>query len=110
MNKNINKNINKTMINDSDSIYSQSSEPIKANANGNIASIIDLDIDNYTDKDLEKFFGLKKGYLIDDIEIKEREMREKIIKGMRSEVSFDKNFAKKVINFLNETNTTLLYC
>ncbi len=108
MNKNINKNINKTMINDSDSIYSQSSEPIKANANGNIASAIDLDIDNYTDKDLEKFFGLKKGYLIDDIEIKEREMREKIIKGMRSEVSFDKNFAKKVINFLNETKEILI--
>jgi hypothetical protein len=93
----------KTMINDSASIYKN----------------LDLDIDNYSDEDLENFLGLKKGYLIKDIEIKEVEMREKLISGIKNShshinghngngLSFDKSLAKKIIEFLNETKEILI--
>ena len=43
-------------------------------------SSLDLDIGNYSIKDLEKLFRLKKGYAVSDIELKEVQMRELLIK------------------------------
>jgi hypothetical protein len=41
---------------------------------------LDLDIGNYSIKDLEKFFRLKPGYTVSDIEYKEVKMRELLLK------------------------------
>jgi hypothetical protein len=41
---------------------------------------IDLDIRNYSIKDLETFFRLKSGYGIKEIEYKEAQMREILLK------------------------------
>jgi hypothetical protein len=57
---------------------------------------------------LESFLGLKNGYVIKDIETKEREMRETLIAGLKNDISFDKQFAKKIIYFLNETKEILI--
>jgi hypothetical protein len=108
MNSNNEKNLYKTMINDSDSLYKGNKDrPIIANGIGN-SSDLDLDIDNYSDEDLEVFFGLNKGYLIKDVEIKEKDMREKLIKGMTNGLSFDKTLAKTIIGFLNEAKEILI--
>lgn len=127
MNKNNNKSY-KTMINDSDSIYRENS-PIqdKARAGGLSNSLnLDLDIDNYSDDDLEKFFGLNKGYQVSDVETREKIMRNKLFQAIRGpgpgpgssssssnsgglgDASFDKVLAKKIIGFLNEAKEILI--
>jgi len=60
---------------------------------------LDLDINNYTVHDLETFFKLKKRtkYTIADIELKEYEIREQLLKSGH----VDKRFKRDLINFLN---------
>ena len=43
---------------------------------------LDLDINNYSINDIEKFFKLKKKtvYTVDDIELKETQIREQLLK------------------------------
>ena len=41
---------------------------------------LDLDIRNYSIKDLETFFHLKSGYGVSEIEYKETQMREVLLK------------------------------
>ena len=115
----------KTMINDSDSIYQKNigkQPPIQVkmpNSGNGLGSGsgsgldlgLDLDIDNYDDSELEKFFGLNKGYSVSDVEAKERSMREKMIFAIRSKsesIPGGSLLAKQVIHFLNEAKDILI--
>jgi len=68
-------------------------------------SDIDLDIRNYSIKDLEKFFQLKNKYTENDIEYKEYEIRERLL----SSGHVDKRFKKDLIDFLHQAKDWLVY-
>ena len=68
-------------------------------------SDIDLDIRNYSIKDLEKFFQLKKKYTENDVEYKEYEIRERLL----SSGHVDKRFKKDLIDFLHQAKEWLVY-
>lgn len=62
-------------------------------------SDLDLDINNYSIKDIEKFFRLKPNhkYTESDIELKEYQIREQLLKSGH----IDKTFKRDLIEFLN---------
>ena len=68
-------------------------------------SNLDLDISNYSIKDLEKFFQLKKKYSESDVEYQEYEIRERLL----SSGHVDKRFKKDLIDFLHEGKQWLIY-
>jgi len=68
-------------------------------------SDIDLDIRNYSIKDLEKFFQLKNKYTENDVEYKEYEIRERLL----SSGHVDKKFKKDLIDFLHQGKDWLVY-
>ena len=61
---------------------------------------LDLDINNYTFKDIEKFFRLKSNsnYTATDVELKEYQIREQLLKSGH----IDKRFKRELIEFLDE--------
>lgn len=66
---------------------------------------LDLDIRNYSIKDLEKFFSLKPGYGISDIEYKEVHMREVLLKTGHVK----KQFKGDLIEFLSKAKEWLIF-
>jgi hypothetical protein len=68
-------------------------------------SDFDLDIQNYSIKDLEKFFKLNKKYTEDDIEYKEYEIREQLL----SSGHINRRLQKDVIDFLKKAKDWLIY-
>jgi hypothetical protein len=63
-----------------------------------MTSNLDLDINNYTFSDLERFFQLhtKPKYTYEDVELKEYQIREQLLKSGH----IDKRFKKQLIDFL----------
>ena len=68
-------------------------------------SNIDLDIKNYTQKDIEKFFKLKGNYTLNDVEYKSYEIRETLL---QSDL-VDKDLKRDVIIFCTAAKQWLLY-
>jgi hypothetical protein len=66
---------------------------------------IDLDIRNYSIKDLEKFFQLKPKYGIEEIEYKQTQMREILLKSGHVK----KEFKGDLIEFLNKAKEWLIF-
>jgi hypothetical protein len=66
---------------------------------------LDLDIRNYSIKDLEKFFHLKSGYGISEIELKETQMREVLLKSGHVK----KEYKGDLIEFLTKAKEWLLF-
>ena len=68
---------------------------------------LDLDINNYSIKDLEKFFGLqsKSKYSSADIELKEYNIREQLL----TSGQVNKKFKRDLIQFLTEAKDWLIY-
>lgn len=66
---------------------------------------LDLDIGNYSIKDLEKFFNLKKTHTISDIELKEVQMREVLLKSGHVK----KEFKGDLIEFLAKAKEWLIF-
>lgn len=66
---------------------------------------IDLDIRNYSINDLEKFFQLKPKYGIDEIEYKQTQMREVLLKTGHVK----KEFKGDLIEFLNKAKEWLIF-
>ena len=66
---------------------------------------LDLDIRNYSIKDLENFFHLKSGYGVSDIEYKETEMREVLLKSGHVK----KEFKGDLIEFLSKAKEWLIF-
>ena len=66
---------------------------------------LDLDIRNYSIKDLEKFFHLKSGYDVSEIEYKEAEMREVLLKSGHVK----KQFKGDLIEFLTKSKEWLIF-
>jgi hypothetical protein len=66
---------------------------------------IDLDIGNYSIKDLEKFFQLKSGYGISDIEYKQTQMQEILLKSGHVK----KQFKGDLIEFLKKAKEWLIF-
>lgn len=66
---------------------------------------LDLDIRNYSIKDLEKFFHLKTGYGVSEIEYKEAEMREVLLKSGHVK----KQFKGDLIEFLTKAKEWLIF-
>jgi hypothetical protein len=66
---------------------------------------LDLDIRNYSIKDLETFFHLKTGYDISEIEYKEAEMREVLLKSGHVK----KQFKGDLIEFLTKAKEWLIF-
>lgn len=68
---------------------------------------LDLDINNYTIKDLEKFFKLEKGkrYTASEIEYKSVELRELLIQSG----TIDKKFLTELIKFLEKASDWLIH-
>ena len=66
---------------------------------------LDLDIGNYSITDLEKFFGLKKSCTMSDIELKEVQMREVLLKSGHVK----KEFKGDLINFLAKAKEWLIF-
>lgn len=71
----------------------------------NKENALDLDIGNYSIKDLEKFFRLKAGYTISDVEYKEVKMRELLLK--TGHVS--KEYKANLIEFLTKAKEWLIF-
>ncbi len=69
-------------------------------------SEIDLNVDNYTIQELEKFFNIKsnKKYTKSDIELKEYEIREILL----SSGNIDKKFTRNLVIFLEKAKNILL--
>jgi len=67
---------------------------------------LDLDINNYSINDIEKFFKLKKKtvYTVDDIELKETQIREQLLKSGH----VDKRFKRDLFEFLNSAKKWLI--
>jgi hypothetical protein len=67
---------------------------------------LDLDINNYSINDIEKFFQLKSGhkYTASDIELKEYNIREKLL----SSGHINKRFKQNLIEFLNKAKQWLI--
>jgi len=68
-------------------------------------SSLDLDISNYSIKDLEKLFQLKDGYSISDVEFKESKMREILL----SSGHVKKQNKTELIDFLSKAKEWLLF-
>lgn len=68
-------------------------------------SDFDLDIQNYSIKDLERFFKLKPNYTEDDIEYKEYEIREQLL----SSGHINRRLQKDVVDFLKKASDWLIY-
>ena len=66
---------------------------------------LDLDIRNYSIKDLEKFFRLKPGYGLSEIEYKENEIRETLLKTGHVK----KEFKGDLIEFLTKAKEWLIF-
>lgn len=68
---------------------------------------LDLDINNYSIKDIEKFFRLKPNhkYTESDIELKEYQIREQLLKSGH----IDKAFKRDLIEFLNSAKEWLIF-
>ena len=73
---------------------------------------LDLDINNYSIKDLETFFKLKKKYSVSEIELKETQIREQLLKSghinkrfQRDLIHFLDSAKKMLINFLDKDDT-----
>jgi hypothetical protein len=68
---------------------------------------LDLDINNYTVHDLETFFKIKKRtkYVAADIELKEYELREQLLKSGH----IDKRFKRNLISFLDAAKNYLIF-
>ena len=66
---------------------------------------LDLDIRNYSIKDLEKFFRLKPGYKVSDVEYKEAKMRELLLKS--GHVS--KEYKTDLIEFLTKSKEWIIF-
>jgi len=66
---------------------------------------LDLDIRNYNINDLEKFFHLKPGYGISEIEYKEAQMREVLLKSGHVK----KEFKGDLIEFLTKAKEWLIF-
>ena len=67
---------------------------------------LDLDINNYTIKDLEKFFRLTNNkYSADEIELKEYELREQLLNSGH----VDKHFKTDLIHFLTKAKEYIIY-
>ena len=68
---------------------------------------LDLDINNYSIKDIEKFFRLKPNYKYteSDIELKEYELREQLLNSGH----IDKMFKRDLIKFLNLAKEWLIF-
>jgi len=68
---------------------------------------LDLDIQNYTIRDVEKFFKLKPNskYTASDIELKEYTIREQLL----SSGHVNKRFKRDLIEFLNKAKDWLIY-
>lgn len=71
----------------------------------NKENALDLDIRNYSIKDLENFFRLKSGYSISEIELKEVKMRELLLK--TGHVS--KEYKGNLIEFLTKAKEWLIF-
>lgn len=67
--------------------------------------MFDLDINNYSIKDLEKFFKLKSKYTRDDVELKEYTIRETLLKSGH----VDKRLQTDLIKFLTAAKQLLIY-
>jgi len=67
-------------------------------------SELDLDINNYSIKDIEKFFGLSKKYTISDVDLKEEQIREQLL----SSGTVDKRFKRDLIQFLSQAKKWLI--
>tara|TARA_B100000123_G_scaffold257548_1_gene221615 strand:+ start:80 stop:1408 length:1329 start_codon:yes stop_codon:yes gene_type:complete len=68
-------------------------------------SNFDLDIKNYNINDIEKFFKLKKGYTINDVELKEYEIRQILF----TSDNINKEMKRDVIVFCTAAKQWLLY-
>ena len=68
---------------------------------------LDLDINNYTLKDLEKFFSLRNNskYTAEDIENREYTLREQLLKSGH----IDKRFKRDLIDFLEKAKDWLIH-
>jgi len=66
---------------------------------------LDLDISNYSIKDLEKFFHLKQDYGISEIELQEVKMREILLKSGHVK----KEFKGNLIDFLTKAKEWLIF-
>jgi hypothetical protein len=66
---------------------------------------LDLDISNYSIKDLEKFFHLKSDYGISEIELQEVKMREVLLKSGHVK----KEFKGNLIDFLTKAKEWLIF-
>lgn len=68
---------------------------------------LDLDIENYNTKDLERFFRInpKKKYSPADIELKEYEIRNLLLK---EDVNINKRLKRSLIDFLDKAKNTLI--
>ena len=69
---------------------------------------LDLDINNYSLKDLERFFKLKSTYNSNDVELKEYQIREQLLKSghidKRLKLDFIKNRHNRNLLIINEIN------
>ena len=68
-------------------------------------SDFDLDIQNYSIKDLERFFKLKPNYTESDVEYKEYEIREQLL----SSGTINRRLQKDVVDFLKKASEWLVY-
>ena len=68
-------------------------------------SDFDLDIQNYSIKDLERFFKLKPKYTESDIEYREYEIREQLL----SSGNINRKLQKDVVDFLKKASEWLTY-
>lgn len=68
-------------------------------------SDFDLDIQNYSIKDLERFFKLKPSYTESDVEYKEYEIREQLL----SSGTINRRLQRDIIDFLKKASEWLVY-
>lgn len=71
-----------------------------------MSTTIDLDINNYTIKDIEKLFDIKPyiDYTPSDIELKEKTIREQLLQSEK----VNKKFTKELIDFTNKAKNWLI--